>query len=247
MTMSSKYKSAGRYHSRMADALDWNRIDTVLCDMDGTVLDLSFDNHFWMEAIPGAWGAARGLTTDEARLELMPRFQQHRGQLHWYCIDFWTRELNLDVRALKDSLAHGIAYLPGVEAVLSALRAHDLHMVLLTNAHPHTLAVKERETGLLQHFDRAYSTHDFGRPKEHAAFWPDFAEKTGIKLDRAVLFDDTETVLAGALAGGVGQVLAVQQPSTRDLLVMRPAEAKDPRYVQVPTLADLTLPPRCDA
>jgi len=231
----------------MAKALDWDRIDTVLCDMDGTVLDLSFDNHFWMEAIPRAWGAPRGLTMDQAREALMPRFQAHRGQLHWYCIDFWSQELALDVRELKDSLSHRIDYLPGVEAILQALREHDLHMVLLTNAHPHTLAVKERETGLLQHFDRAFSTHEFGRPKEHVAFWKDFADKTGINLSRSVLFDDTKTVLDGALAGGVGQVLAVQQPSTQELSKMAPEEVCDPRYVKVPTLAEFPLPSRWDA
>ncbi|HBT55971.1 MAG TPA: haloacid dehalogenase, partial [Pseudomonas sp.] len=32
--------------------LNWNAIDTVLLDMDGTLLDLHFDNHFWLEHMP---------------------------------------------------------------------------------------------------------------------------------------------------------------------------------------------------
>lgn len=30
----------------------WKEIDTVLLDMDGTLLDLNFDNHFWKEFVP---------------------------------------------------------------------------------------------------------------------------------------------------------------------------------------------------
>jgi putative hydrolase of the HAD superfamily len=31
---------------------DWNTINTVLLDMDGTLLDLHFDNHFWLSLVP---------------------------------------------------------------------------------------------------------------------------------------------------------------------------------------------------
>ena len=34
--------------------LDWTSIDTVLLDMDGTLLDLRFDNWFWQEHVPDA-------------------------------------------------------------------------------------------------------------------------------------------------------------------------------------------------
>jgi hypothetical protein len=34
-------------------AVDWSAIDTVL-DMDGTLLDLRFDNWFWQDLIRGA-------------------------------------------------------------------------------------------------------------------------------------------------------------------------------------------------
>ena len=32
--------------------IDWNAINTVLLDMDGTILDLHFDNYFWKEYVP---------------------------------------------------------------------------------------------------------------------------------------------------------------------------------------------------
>lgn len=221
----------------MSSALDWDRVETVLCDMDGTVLDLGFDNYFWMEAVPREWGARRGMALKEARAELMPVFESHKGSLNWYCLDFWAAELGLDIRALKQDLAEHISFLPGVESTLQMLRERGLHMVLLTNAHPHALDVKSRQTGLLDHFDRAHSTHEFGLPKERPEFWPKFAKHTGLSLETSVLVDDTESILQGAVDGGVGQVLAVRRPSTK-----QPAREAGSKFVEIHSLAELILP-----
>jgi putative hydrolase of the HAD superfamily len=41
-------------------------IDTVLLDMDGTILDLKFDSHFWRELVPTKYAAANALTVVDA-------------------------------------------------------------------------------------------------------------------------------------------------------------------------------------
>src|SRR5512137_535065 len=92
---------------------DWTRIDTVCLDMDGTVLDLRFDNLFWLEALPQRWAQARGLSMPEAIAQLKPRFEAKRGTLEWYCIDHWSEELEFDIAALKHELREEIRYLPG--------------------------------------------------------------------------------------------------------------------------------------
>src|SRR5665213_3638303 len=62
----------------------WRQIDTVLLDLDGTVLDLAFDNHFWRQRVPEAFAQRRAITLAQARAELRPRFAAREGTLDWY-------------------------------------------------------------------------------------------------------------------------------------------------------------------
>src|ERR1700736_1757228 len=74
------------YHTQMdtAAAIDWSKIDTVLLDMDGTLLDLRFDNWFWQELIPSHYAAQNGLSAPDALGLLNPRFHAVRGTMQWY-------------------------------------------------------------------------------------------------------------------------------------------------------------------
>ena len=195
---------------------DWSRIDTVCLDMDGTVLDLHFDNLFWLDALPRRWGAARGLDHEAAMAQLKPRFDARRGTLEWYCVDHWSEELGLDVPGLKRELRHEIRYLDGAEAFLDLLRASGKHRLLTTNAHPISLQVKDAQTQLSRHFDALVSSHDFGVAKEAPEFWRRLQQTHGVDVRRTLFVDDSAAVLHAALAAGVAWIYQVLQPdSTR--------------------------------
>src|SRR5579863_4372017 len=153
----------------------WRDIETVLLDLDGTLLDLAFDNHFWRQRVPEAFAQRRALTLEQARAELRPRFAAREGTLDWYCIDYWSRELQLDIRALKQDLAHRVRWLPGAREFLQRVRALRKRLVLITNAHPATLAIKDERTAVISYFDAGFSSHVFGAPKEQARFWHELA------------------------------------------------------------------------
>jgi putative hydrolase of the HAD superfamily len=195
-------------------ALDWSAIDTVLLDMDGTLLDLRFDNWFWLELIPSRYAAANGLELAQAQALLGPRFVEVKGTLQWYCIEYWSRELGLDVAGIKRTALERVNFLPGAEEFLLKLKKGGKRRVLVTNAHPQTLAIKNEQVALLSHFDAWYSTHPFAYPKEDAKFWPRLAAREKFGRERTLFVDDSLSVLDAARGYGIGWLRAVRRPDS---------------------------------
>jgi 5'-nucleotidase len=226
----------------MASALEkpvWSLIDTVLLDLDGTLLDLAFDNYFWREVIPAAYAAEHSLALDEARALLQRRFRVHEGTLSWYCVEHWSRELELDVIAIKRTVAERVAWLPGAQQFLRSVRAAGKRMVLLTNAHPRVLQIKDERTQVTTFVDAAFTSHDFGAPKESPAFWEAVRKTEPFDLQRSLFVDDSPPVLRAARAAGVRWVYGVKLPSSA---VRGPAsQARDHgSFPAVDSIAELT-------
>lgn len=194
---------------------DWSAIRCVFLDMDGTLLDLHFDNHFWLEHVPLRFAERRGLSLEAAKSELMPRFRQMQGTLQWYCVDYWSRELDLDVLALKREVQHLIQVQPGAEEFLRQTRAAGKRLVLLTNAHPDVLAFKLRRTGLERHFDHVISSHTLGSPKETPEFWGSLHTREGFNGATTLFVDDSLPVLRAARENGVCHLIAVRKPDSQ--------------------------------
>ena len=195
-------------------AIDWPAIDTVLLDMDGTLLDLRFDNWFWLELIPSRYAAANGIEPAQAQGLLAPKFVEVKGTLQWYCIEYWTRELKLDIGSIKREAQEQVKFLPGAEEFLSKLKASGKRCVLVTNAHPTTLAIKNERVALTRYFDACYSTHTFAAPKEHAAFWPRLESEERFQPNRTLFVDDSVAVLDAARDFGIGCLRAVRRPDS---------------------------------
>jgi putative hydrolase of the HAD superfamily len=195
-------------------AVDWSAIDTVLLDMDGTLLDLRFDNWFWQELIPRRYAAANGLSEAETRGLLAPRFIEVKGTLQWYCIEYWTRELGLDIGSIKREALGEVSFLPGAQEFLMKLKDSGKRRVLVTNAHPATFGLTNERVALSQYFDACYSTHPFAYPKEDAAFWPRLAAKERFQPQRTLIVDDSLAVLKAARDFGIGWLRAVRRPDS---------------------------------
>jgi HAD superfamily hydrolase (TIGR01509 family) len=217
-----------------ATSPDWAAVDTICLDMDGTVLDLSFDNLFWLEVLPRRWAAAHGVPTDEAVARLQALFDAKRGTLEWYCIDHWSEQLDFDVAALKAELGGHVRYLPGALEFLDATSGFGKRRLLTTNAHPTSLAVKGRRTGLAAHFDALVSSHEFGVPKEEPAYWRRLAERHAVDPGRTLFVDDSPAVLAAARVAGVRTIFQLRRPDST--LPPRPVLAG---FAAIETLAEL--------
>lgn len=193
----------------------WQEIDTVLLDMDGTLLDLHYDNHFWLTHLPQRYAEIRGLPLDRAEAELNAQIDARRGTLEWYCLNFWSRELGMDVAAIYRETADRIALRPQTEAFLSGLRRLNKKAMLVTNAHPDGLNHKLEITGIDRWLDGVVSSHDLDYAKESADFWPALRKHIDFDPERTLFVDDNESVLGAARDYGIAHLLCIRQPDSR--------------------------------
>lgn len=193
---------------------DWPQISTVLWDMDGTLLDLRFDNHFWQEHLPQRYAAHLDQPLPAVRERLSQQFRAAEGTLSWYCVDHWSGHLGVDIPALKIEVAQMIAWRPHAQTLLRGLRAAGKRLVLVTNAHRKTMEIKFARTGLAQEFDQIVSAHDLGYPKEDANFWPRLAQHMHLEPQHSLLIDDSLPVLRAARAYGIAHIRAILRPDS---------------------------------
>lgn len=195
--------------------IDWQQIDTVFLDMDGTLLDLNFDNYFWQQHVPQRYAEKYQLSPEQAKAQLAMRYKSVEGTIDWYCVDYWTHELGLDIAVLKEEVDHLIAVHPHVTDFLDAVRAANKRMLLVTNAHMKSLTLKLQRTKLGGHFDQLICSHDYGVAKEEQAFWERLREEQPFDPARTLLVDDSLAVLRSAKRYGIGWLLAVYEPDSQ--------------------------------
>ena len=194
--------------------VNWSRIDTVLLDMDGTLLDLRFDNYFWLEYLPVRYAHKTGMTAEAALHWLQAFSDSLHGTLNWYCLDYWSEALGMDVEALKLEVQDRVHFRPGALAFLQFLHKHHKRCILVTNAHPKALELKLVASGLGDYLHGRYSSHSLNLAKENAGFWGKLQQEAGLDYQRSLFIDDSLNVLRAAAEQGLPHLLQVLQPDT---------------------------------
>lgn len=194
--------------------VNWSGIDTVLLDMDGTLLDLYFDNYFWLDFLPQRYAGHHGCSLAEARAFLSTLSDSLHGSLDWYCLDHWTEQLGMDVEALKKEVQHLIRFRPQTPEFLAFLQAQGKQVLLVTNAHPKALRLKLQASGLGLLLHDHISSHQFALAKENTGFWQRLQAHAGLDYERCLFIDDSLNVLRCARNEGLRHTLQVLQPDT---------------------------------
>jgi putative hydrolase of the HAD superfamily len=195
--------------------IDWSQIDTVLLDMDGTLLDLHYDNFFWQQYMPRRYAEIHRRDAAESLARVSRQIEGARGTLAWYCVDHWSEQLGLDIPALKREVQHMIRVRPHVEDFLKRLHHSDKRLVLVTNAHRKALDIKLSSTGIGRWFDEIVVSHDYRVPKEEIAFWHRLHAIHPFEPSRTLLIDDNEGVLDAANRYGIAHLLTLLQPDSK--------------------------------
>tara|TARA_R110000737_G_scaffold186441_3_gene209372 strand:+ start:1274 stop:1942 length:669 start_codon:yes stop_codon:yes gene_type:complete len=195
--------------------INWKEINFVILDMDGTLLDLHFDNYFWQIHIPLKYAKAHNIPLIEAQEYLRVETSKVSGQISWYCLDYWTERLKLPIVELKKEIEHKIALRPDTLPFLNALKNAGKQVVLVTNAHPDSLSLKVEKTALDLHIDLLISTHEYGVTKESQALWQKLQADLQFDNETTLFVDDSLVILDSAKKFGIKHLLSVANPDSQ--------------------------------
>jgi len=193
----------------------WDTIDTVLLDMDGTLLDKHFDDYFWEVYVPEHYSLLHDISVEEAREQLLARYREVENTLDWTDLSYWSHELGLDIPELKMRVNHMIGVHPYVVEFLEFCLTARKKLYLITNAHSRTLSIKLEKTSIGPWFDRVICAEEVGLAKEDSEFWSRLEKMLGYDPERTLLADDTEKVLRSADSYGMGVLIYVARSSSR--------------------------------
>jgi putative hydrolase of the HAD superfamily len=211
----------------------WEGVDTVMLDMDGTLLDKHFDDYFWEVYLPEHYSLLHDISVEEAQKELLSRYQRVEDSLQWADLDYWSHELHLDLPALKQQIDHLISLHPYVIDFLKFCKKIKKQVYLVTNAHPRTLAIKLQKSMIAPWFDRLICAEEVGFAKEEQAFWQALENLLTFDRRRSLFVDDTEKVLQTAEQHGIRYLVHIARPNSR-----RPSRSSQ-NYLSIHSFKDL--------
>ena len=224
-------------HDTRASKVKWPNIQTVLLDMDGTLLDLHYDNHFWMEFLPGVYADKHVISLEDSRAQLSKVFKDSQGTLHFYCVEHWSEKLDLDIVNLKKQETERIAFLPDAEKFLAAINAiaDRPSIAIATNAHREVFEVKDRKLGLRRYVDDIFCANELGAPKESKEYWDRLQERFPFDPETTLFVDDNQTVLGAATSFGISNLIMPLKPDTK-----KPPQQNQRGYQAINSLREIT-------
>ncbi len=196
--------------------LNWKTIDIVLLDLDGTLLDLNFDNYFWSYFLPKEYSKVFSVPEDQADLFIKKSLAEKSGTLEWYDVDYWSDRFDLDLIEMKKRISIKISERPNAIEFLNTVCKCGKKLIMVTNAHRKTLQIKMEQVDLSKWFDDIVISHELKAPKESDLFWQRLESIYHFNLERTVLIDDNEDVLSTAYNYGLVNLITIAKPDSEE-------------------------------
>lgn len=212
----------------------FDEIETILLDMDGTILDKYYDDYFWESYVPEKFAQKHNISLEEAKNILFSMYKAEEGTLNWTDIDFWTQKTGLDILSLKKDLEDLINPHPDSEEFLSTISRNGKKIYLVTNAHNKVMELKLSKTGFYKYFHSCITSFDLGFPKENMSFWVQLKNTYKINPNRTLFIDDTEEILHTAWLSGI------KYPVLRAISSSKGKPKKSERFITIKHFSEIT-------
>ena len=217
----------------ISEEINWTKIDTILLDMDGTILDLHFDDYIWNYKVPENLARARNLNLKTARTILKKKMETAKSTLNWYSFDYWRSNLNIDIDSIEEKNKDKIRYRENALLFLESKLFDSKRSMLVTNADRRGLHRKLKITGLGKYFQSIVCSHDLGHAKEEQIFWKKLRVSCDLNFNRTLLIDDNLQVLETARKVGIKYLRGRSNPNSQANPI------KSAEYLLIDKLQDL--------
>ena len=134
--------------------------------MDGTILDLNYDNHVWNQALPSAYAEKHSINEEAARSKLIGHMQEIHGTIDFYSFPYWAQYTGLDITALHRGFTELIQFRPGAMAFLKWAKTKKKETIIATNAHPESIQIKNEVSALSSHVNHITSSINMDTQKK---------------------------------------------------------------------------------
>ena len=196
--------------------MKWDSIETFFLDMDGTRLDLSYDNYFWHKHIPKVYAKINNISYIKSKEIFEKMYKEKQGTLDWYCLNYWSDKLKINLNSELLKTKNKIKIFPGVIDFLLQLKKRNIKIILLTNCPRDMLNVKFNEKKLWGYFDNIISSEDYGFAKETNEFWNYLDKELIYNKKTTVFIDDNQNVLDFAYRHGLKNIIAINFPDSEN-------------------------------
>ena len=197
------------------EKINWAKIDTILLDMDGTILDLSFDDYIWNKKVPENLAKVKNLELDEAQSILRQKMTTVKSTLNWYSFKYWEDSLNINIDVIEEKFKHKIKFRNDALLFLKSNLVRTRQPILVTNADRKGLNRKLRATGLERYFQNIVCSHDLKHAKEERIFWDVLRTTFNLNYSRTLLIDDNIQVLDVARDIGIKYLRGISTPNSK--------------------------------
>lgn len=187
--------------------IKWSEIDTVLLDMDGTLFDRHYEDYFWEVEIPKQYAIKTGMTFKEAKALVMELYFKQEKSLNWSNVEYWEKELGLELWNLRFQLKHLVKLHPHTLRFLRFLKKQNKKIYLVTASPQRDIEFKLGHSKIFEFFDGVCTAHEFNLPKQDILFWKKLQKKLKYSCNRTLFVDDKEDMINAAELSGIKWII----------------------------------------